>query len=780
MRGKRTLRSSSHINTSQLILKEDKENEHDTATMSRFLGRRAQYGIDNPFMNAWVTSLTLIGDVSSQSRAEDGYDASRALCLITFQCLSVIVDEDACVLDQALQMMIHECFDLELRFSRVEWHRRTEQVLERTLLVEGLAGRCNGRCGLHQGSSSHSSTLSLTRSFSSSDPLAMSLCTACMESSRLTAAAFYASRRQDLNGARERHSKALQEDIFTIFRARRHASDTCMPFCHYLQDKTYDLATRQEALREQCPQCLFYLPFRRRPASQLSTNHHPYRPKASKLHCANSQRANATMDALFPRDKKLQPFFPMPHPAIMSLFFARTIPPPNFDHTRSRCLRWLESCRARYYSATVMDPTTRSRSQSRDRSRGPAGGILQETPFTYDPKEARSRSRSRPAKRKLSALSKAWRLAAQILSLAVLIFAVLAYWSYQYVPPTQKADPTWVFKAPIGLPHYQEVANASSDALKEYHLGNDMKNIMKNLDEIVNSTEAFSKGALSKVLPVEYGYQFHVINTTFPSPSTKDKTYKSKPKPSKPKSTSLLKGILDLSKINNTRWANKNIQTRRENLTHSTSQNLHNMSQLLTKARHYSPTRDPLRIWKEYLTSRTTASKEISHSAETLLHLAMHFSITWDQYIATLASHRAWANTVCRKLETRHILIFWSRPAYCRISDGTWYNFEKIDEKILLSLVRLKAPYIRVQLAYKSLARHLGNVEETIGDVRRLEEFGELADPFTMVEVPEDIEGFLADQAEVAMGLIKRVVEEEKGFNREGWMRNYAGGPLMG
>ena len=157
----------------------------------------------------------------------------------------------------------------------------------------------------------------------------------------------------------------------------------------------------------------------------------------------------------------------------------------------------------------------------------------------------------------------------------------------------------------------------------------------------------------------------------------------------------------------------------------------------------------------------------------------MHFSTTWSQYIETLAEHRDWANEICRQLEKSHFLIFWSRPKYCRISDGIWYNFEKTDDKIGLALLKLKAPWIRTQLAYKSLGRHLKNVGESIEGLKRFEEFGELADPFTKVEIPGDVEGFLADQAEVAMGMLQKVVEEEKGFKREGWMRDYKGVPLL-
>ncbi|KAF7191991.1 hypothetical protein HII31_06636 [Pseudocercospora fuligena] len=432
-----------------------------------------------------------------------------------------------------------------------------------------------------------------------------------------------------------------------------------------------------------------------------------------------------------------------------------------------------------------MAPTTRSRSQSRGRSRAPAADVLQEISFTYDPNEdvilsARSRPRSRSAKRAPSRLSKAWRLLAQVLSLAVVIFAILVYWSYHYVPSTQTADPTWVLKAPIGLAHYKEVANASSDALKQYHLGHDMKDIIKNTDEIVNSTEAFSRGALSEVLAVDKRdfsvtlYQGEDLQKQ--AKALQDQIHHTK---DILMSQGLLKGMIDLSKINTTRWTNKNILARRENLTSSTGQTLHNMTQTLIKLR-ISPNRDPLLIWKEYLSSRVEASNEIYSSAETLLNLAMQFSTTWSQYVETLGEHREWAENACRQLEKSHFLIFWSRPKYCRISDGVWYNFEKIDDKIGLSLLRLKAPYVRVQLAYKSLGRHLGNVEETIEGLKRFEEFEELADPFTKVEIPEDVEGYLADQAEVAMGMLARVVEEEKGFKKEGWMRNYKGAPLLG
>ncbi|KXT10223.1 hypothetical protein AC579_2954 [Pseudocercospora musae] len=431
-----------------------------------------------------------------------------------------------------------------------------------------------------------------------------------------------------------------------------------------------------------------------------------------------------------------------------------------------------------------MSPTTRSRSQSRGRSRGSAADVLQEVSFTYDPNEdlilsARSRPRSRSAKPKPSRLSKAWRLLAQILSLAVVIFAVLVYWSYHHVPPTHTADPTWVLKAPIGLAHYKEVANASSDAVKKYHLANDMRDIVKNVDETVNSIEAFSKGALSEVLAVDT-HDFSVTlyqgeDLQKQAKALQDQIHQTE---DVLMNQGLLKGMIDLSKINTTRWANKNIQTRRENLTSSTGQSLHNMTQTLIKVR-ISPNRDPVRVWKEYLDSRITASNEIYESAGTLLTLAMQFSTTWSQYIETLSEHREWAEKICRRLETSHFLIFWSRPKYCRISDGVWYNFEKIDDQIGLSLLRLKAPYIRVQLAYKSLGRHLGNVEETILNIKRLEKFEEWADPFAKVEIPEDVEGYLADQAEVAMGMLKEVVVEEKGFKKEAWMRDYQGAPLL-
>ncbi|KXT05573.1 hypothetical protein AC578_3708 [Pseudocercospora eumusae] len=341
------------------------------------------------------------------------------------------------------------------------------------------------------------------------------------------------------------------------------------------------------------------------------------------------------------------------------------------------------------------------------------------------------------------------------------------------------SDPTWVFKAPIGLAHYKEVVNASSDALKKYHLANDMKDIVKNVDEIVNSTEAFSKGALSEVLAVDK-HDFSVTLYQGEDLQRQAKALQDQIHQTKDilMTQGLLKGMIDLSKINTTRWTNRNIQARRENLTSSTGQSLHNMTETLIKLR-ISPNRDPVQVWKEYLDSRTTASNEIYESAGTLLNLAMQLSTTWSQYIETLSEHRDWAQEICRQLEQPHFLIFWSRPKSCRISDGVWYNFEKIDDKIGLSLLRLKAPYIRVQLAYRSLGRHLGNVEETIVNIRRLEEFERLADPFTKVEIPGDVEGYLADQAEIAMGMLQRVVEEEKGFNKEAWMRNYKGAPLL-